>query len=362
MTPEERLRAALAHRAGTAARNPDALPQIRLRARRRRWTTRLQVATSAAAAAVLVTGVAIAATGDARRDPDPPVTTPTATTAAPTTPPADRGIGTDEYVALLRDGRLVVTSATTGRINRTVFTIAVSDDPEATYDVVLTPDRTSVLLTTPGTGGCGGIEQVDLRTGVRTPMADGRLGDVNPDGPHLVYVGCGRGDGLVVRSATGAERHIRHDRMTQVGGHTEVWNLLDAVWHADGRRLWVVLEWEETTRLLLLDPLTATTTADGVDLTKDHTTFGVDRAGTDLVFLDRCCYADAPGENELVVRSENGSQRVVVTAPDGVRLGEPQAGPGGDLLYVRDDRLYRYDAATGISTDLGASTALARDW
>ena len=34
MTPEERLRAALAHRAGSAARNPDALTQIGARGRR----------------------------------------------------------------------------------------------------------------------------------------------------------------------------------------------------------------------------------------------------------------------------------------------------------------------------------------
>jgi hypothetical protein len=280
-------------------------------------------------------------------------------------------VGEDEYVALLADGRLVIASARDATIRRTVTTFPVRGDRSEPSlwsgpDVDLAPDRSVAYVTWTGTAKCdaeGPVERVDLATGARRTVARGHKVSVSPDGRRLAYVADGCGDGaIVVRDlATGAESRIEH-RMSW-GEGTFPWILDWVVWHADGRRLWVVLEWEAMTDLRLLDPATDRTTKDAQGVGGgDHTTYAVERRGDALVFLHVCCYPDLDKPSHLVLRDATGRERRVVTSPASGHLRRPQVGPDGDLLYEQSGTLYRLDVATGETTDLGESTAVARDW
>ena len=380
MNTEQRLRAALDARAATATPAPGAFGEIRRRGRKRLWTTRLQVAGAAAAVTAVTIGAAAVARDGDRRAVAPPVASesaepsPTASptqsaspTTSPTTAPASGpAVGPDEFVALLEDGRLVVASATTGNVTRTVLADAVEprrDGLRASADVTLAPDRRSIYLATDTTSGCGRLlERVDVGTGRRTTIGRGSRPDVSPDGTMLVYVDeCP--EAAVVRDLrTGAERRYDHHQTEATPeGYSAPWRLERVVWHSDGRRLWVVVDWENMTELRLLDPATDRTTNQAEAIRTQHTNYYLDRHGAGLVYVDDCCYAEGEGPDRVVVRAADGTERRVVHAPDGL-LGAVTAGPGGDLLYERAGRLYRYRAATGTSSDLGTVTALGRDW
>lgn len=381
MNTEQVFRDALRARAATAEANPNALAELRRRTARRRWVNRVQVATAAATVTALVVGTSLALDDD--RDPRPPVATdPTATpTASPTTSPSPSpsasattgaAVGRDEFVAVLTDGRLVVASASTGRVVRTVLP-HVGDRPGrldafGPESLVLAPDRRSVFLARTGAGApCpdeGVVERVDLGTGARTRIGYGRRPDVSPDGDRLVYVtGCAAA--VVVHDLrTGVERRYPHiETEYDADGNPMPWSLDRAVWQGGGTRLWVVVMWENETELRELDPVTDRTTGDAAAVRTTRSTFGLDRQGDTLVYQHSCCYIDEePGEDAIVLRDPKGEETDLVRAPRAHRLGAPTAGPDGDVLYERGGRLYRLDRTTRESTDLGTATALARDW
>ena len=390
MNTEQVLREALAARAATAAPDPAALAEFRRRAGRRRWTARLQVVTAGAAAAgvVALSVVALVRIPEqpVPRTPDVrepvtsgPATSPSATSPSATAPSATASPGTagalreDEYVALLRDGRLVAASATTGEITRTLLAGATA--PRAyverfdhTEGVAIAPDRRTVYLATGDAATpCEqrALDRVDVATGERTRVAAGSSPDVSPDGTRLAYLApCPGRAGVVVRDLrTGTERRFAHTELGRdADGNPRPWTLDRALWQPDGRRLWVVLRWEDSTELRVLDPADDRTTDHARPVRTRHTTLGLERHGDGLAYVHGCCYADEHGEDLLVRRAADGTERVLVRAPDTDALGRLAAGPDGALLYERRGRLHRLDVTTGTSTDLGPATAIARDW
>lgn len=70
-----------------------------------------------------------------------------------------------------------------------------------------------------------------------------------------------------------------------------------------------------------------------------------------------------PGESDmLVLRSADGTERVLLRSPAAGRIERLTAGPDGDVIYEHHGSVFRHDVATGETTGLGSSTALARDW
>ena len=372
MTTEERLRAALESRAATARRSPDALPEIRRRAGHRRWVARGQVAlATAAVAGVVVAAGALATSGGS--EPSPPVTTttpaPSPTVPGPSVRPSaspSPTVGPDQYVALQEGGELVVASATDGRVAWIVDVVRVTAG--ARYDLDLAPDRAAVYLTEPGPDTCerdGSVARYDVATGERTEVGRGHALSVSPDGTRLAYVAdpCAGGTVEVLDLATGqTTRYANTQRTPDDPAYTGPWNAHEVVWHADGRRLWVVMEWELVTDLRLLDPATDRDLKDVTSVRTQHTTFGLERRADGLVYLHVCCYPEPEEPSSVVVRDAAGRERKVVTSPASGELTAAVAGPDGDLLYTQSGRVYRLDLDSGATTDLGSSTAVARDW
>jgi hypothetical protein len=358
--------------------------------------SRLAVGTAAVAAvaAVGVTAGTLTARRSAPPAPSPsaspspspspsasPSPSPSASASPSASPPASRraapagAVARDEFVALLHDGRLVTVSAGTGRVTRTVLRSATTPTrrPDHIHSdrhgVALSPDRRTIYLTTGEyDDDCSGgvIERVDVATGRRTRIGHGGWPNVSPDGTKLVYVTwCHHGDNsVVVRDLrTGTERRYDHyGAETDPEENPTPWNLREVVWHADGRRIWVVVSWESNTELRLLDPAKDRTTRDADVVRTHHTTYGLERRGAELVHHHECCYADDEGYDLLVARTPAGTERVLVRAHSSERLGLPEVGPDGDLLYERSGRLYRARPDGTAPRDLGEATALARDW
>jgi hypothetical protein len=393
MSTEDRLRAALDSKAATAVMSPTAYAELQQRVTRRGLTPRLQVAAAAlATAAVAVGAVSIIQRDDERasRPPVAPVSSTPSTRSTPSTPSASTGVTEsasasssatstagaatlpggvpkEDYVALLEDGRLVTASARTGAITAVLATL-IGPRPEP-GDLALSPDRRSVYFTTkpPAEDACDGLTRLDVTTGKSAELGLGNDPQISPDGRSLAFARSCHGQveqALVVRDlATGLETTYVNDELLGASPSVEgPWYLADLVWHADSRRVWVVMDWEDAPELRLLDPATDKTLRDADDVATQHGPRSIERRGAELAYIHTCCYPESTEDAMVYLRSTSGRDREVVRSPASGRLSKLQVGPDGDLMYEQSGNLYRFDVDSGETLDLGPSSAVARDW
>lgn len=145
-----------------------------------------------------------------------------------------------QLAAVDGDGRVVVLDSATGAVDRVLLEgIGVSDP--ASNDIAVTPDRSSVFVTRPGTAGASSqILQVPFAGGPAQVIATGTSPSVSPDGSTLAYIGFQPAPGggnlpvpvLVLRDlATGSERRLGP-------GEAQPFTFIaDTAWTGDGQHV-----------------------------------------------------------------------------------------------------------------------------
>lgn len=289
MTPEERLLAAFAERAGRASVSPDALDHVFRRVARHRRTMRVAAVTGVAAS-VLTTAVAAALLRPAEDRAAPVRPAPTTVVTPPaSTPPQVKPVAPDRAVVAFADGRLVEVSTATGAAVRTITALPQAPDgPRLAW----ARNRERVYYSRPG---CT-VGAFDESTGDDVPLGPGRAPAVSSDATRVAVMPCDSGTGIVIhRVAGGPSRRIEIERATltpQPGDYQDVVGLaaLTSVTWWDDDEILVSLDYEGPLEPLRVDVDEDRSLRDGEEV--DVPSGAV--AGHDGTFYTaiRCCYPE----------------------------------------------------------------------
>lgn len=172
--------------------------------------------------------------------PDPTVQPPE--TAAPAVPEAPE---VPPLVAVTAANDLVVIDPDTGEITRVVLS-GISDDPDHSPALDVSPDGRHAYITSPGAGWPGEVQRVPFSDGTPEPIGVGGSPAVSPDGRTLAYVGPdpgadpeeSRGLNLVDLGTGQLVRHIPDSTCIGCGRFVG-----PPFWSPDGSRLFMALGW-----------------------------------------------------------------------------------------------------------------------
>jgi hypothetical protein len=334
MTPEDRLRDALAARARQFDADPGLRPGIESLALARQRRRRLQIAGASALAVAAAVAVVFALAGDSGQEVgdnvradqgDTPATTEaeatTTTTGepvavAPTTTTAPAQDGRPSTLVAADDKRLVVLDSTTGRVLRTLVQLPPDNgEPECCghiASIAVTPDgRTAFYEQAQDPGE---IWRVPTAGGepARVAVAASRPA-ISPDGRFLAHVSQRGGTaGVVVTDlVSGAERRFP-SQSPALPGFLE--------WAPDSQRLALNIADE----LRLVDTATERPLEEAQPIVVPRTSdrpsavVGAWRGTTgELVVIRYCCYPELSSSAELVAWKDG---RVVSTSSVGAPL------------------------------------------
>lgn len=344
MSTEDRLRAALSDRAGSARTSPDALTSVFGRVARHRRNTRL--AAAASVVAVAVAGTAFATTLRSGTDSLQPIG-PTASTSpvAPPSPtpsmvvPSQPVFPDDSVVVLLADGRLAVVSTTTGDEIESLGTLA--DPSTDRFSLDWSPDRRHVYYTS---GECRVIEY-DVTTKKTRHVADGYRPAAGPVG-QVAAVGC---QGGIVVTDTESGRDWEYEPsavMVDDAGEAEEPFAVSVAW-LDGTALVAARAFEDAATMALVDRTKERPWDEAQYLDHRADRIVSDDHGTLFASLVNYGNGSAPPTTEFFQMSDLDIERgataygreYLFTAPGDVR--QLAVDGRGAVLYVDDSGLWR---------------------
>lgn len=379
MTPEDRLRDALAARARHFDPDPGlragvAALAVALRRRRRIQRT----AVSALAVAVVALLLAVAGdTGeeagdnvraDQDRTPTSDATVDTTTTVAGVAPLATAttvaAADLPPFLVAADEKRLVVLDSGTGRIVRTL--VQLPPDPaepveeccDHVGDIALSPDGATVYYHLVGEPGAGQIWRVPVEGGEPEPVATNAADPaVSPDGKRLAYT---RGDLVVRELATGEERTLA----------AEGYYVTGPAWAPDSRRVAYSVDVDARPGgVHLLDTATARSLTDARPVPvsphqdRPDVFVGAWRGATgELVVIRYCCWPEPGGAPVDLLAVREGRVVSTSTAPSWLfdldydttgtyRLMAVRTGPPGEVPEAGSELRW---AGGGRSGTLGA--------